>query len=113
VLWRLLRDRRMAGFKFRRQQPLGRYIADFVCLEHRLIIEADGSQHHENVRDAVRDAWLRAQGFGVLRFWNHDILTQPDMIVDTVHHALAGPDSGFAEPVSEHHQWPDDRSRNP
>ena len=69
-LWTILRDRRLAGLKFRRQMVIGRYIADFVCLRHRLIVEADGPQLEDQIEDAVRDAWFREQGFRVLRFPN-------------------------------------------
>jgi len=63
------------GYKFRRQQPIGNYIVDFVCLEKRLIIELDGGQHAEQSHyDSERDAWLRDQRFTVLRFWNNDVL---------------------------------------
>ncbi len=72
-LWHALRDRRFEKFKFRRQVPIGKYIVDFVCLESRLIVELDGSQHEGSLRDSKRDAWLRAQNFRVLRFWNIDI----------------------------------------
>jgi len=72
LLWRLLRDRRLEALKFRRQLPIGRYVADFVCLRHRLIVELDGP-HHDEARDAIRDAWLRGQGFRVLRFKNEDV----------------------------------------
>ena len=57
-LWYALRDRRMQALKFRRQAPVGPYIVDFLCVAHRLVVEADGSQHAESRRDAVRDAWL-------------------------------------------------------
>jgi very-short-patch-repair endonuclease len=70
--------------KFRRQVPIDRYIVDFVCFEHRLIVEADGSQRAENTRDEMRDAFLAGQGFQILRFWNHDILTNPRMVADTI-----------------------------
>jgi very-short-patch-repair endonuclease len=84
ALWRILRDRRLATLKFRRQAPIPPYIADFVCFAHRLIVEADGSQHAESARDAKRDAFLESQGFQVLRFWNADILARPRMIEDTI-----------------------------
>jgi len=71
-LWKLLRDRRLEGLKFRRQFPVGPYVLDFVCLRHRLAIEADGPFHDPD-RDRERDAWLMAQGFRVLRFPNHQI----------------------------------------
>jgi len=90
ALWRVLRNKRLAGWKFKRQQPLGRYIVDFVCFEARLIVEADGSQHLDSVHDARRDAWLQAQGFRLLRFWNNDILARPDGVLTAVLAALDG-----------------------
>lgn len=72
-LWGILRDRRLEGLKFRRQVVIGRYIADFVCLRHRLIVEADGPQHEDRAGDAGRDEYLRGQGFRVLRFDNQMI----------------------------------------
>src|SRR4029079_12797034 len=77
-LWSVLRNRKLNGAKFRRQQPLGPYIADFVCQECRLIIEADGGQHADNASDARRTAFLESVGYRVLRFWNNDILTNLD-----------------------------------
>src|SRR2546423_11252301 len=88
ALWRLLRSRRLATLKFRRQVPLGPWIADFVSFEHHLIIEADGSQHAESDHDKRRDQDLSERGFRVLRFWNNDILVRSqavmEMIVDVV-----------------------------
>jgi very-short-patch-repair endonuclease len=84
ALWRILRDRRLSMLKFRRQVPIEPYIVDFVCFERRLIVEADGSQHAENPRDEMRDAFLGQQGFQVLRFWNHEILTNPRMVEATI-----------------------------
>ena len=82
-VWRLLRDRRLGGMKFRRQVPLGRCVADFVCFRHRLIIEADGPFHDATV-DAERDAWLTGQGFRVLRFKNDDLYVHRDEILDQI-----------------------------
>ncbi|MEI9963566.1 MAG: endonuclease domain-containing protein [Caulobacteraceae bacterium] len=62
LLWDLLRDRRLADLKFRRQVPVGRYIVDFICFRHRLIVEADGPTHDDSHRDRERDAWLSSQG---------------------------------------------------
>ena len=84
ALWKIVRGKRLEGFKFKRQQPLGPYIVDMVCLAKRLIIEADGGHHNESIQDSVRDAWLNAQGFRVLRFWNHDILRNGQMVEDTI-----------------------------
>jgi len=75
TLWRALRSRRLEGFKFKRQVPLGRYIADFMCFECKLIVELDGSQHLEQVAyDGERRRWLAAQGYRVVRYWNVDVL---------------------------------------
>jgi very-short-patch-repair endonuclease len=68
ALWRILRNRQFAGVKFRRQVSIGPYIADFVCYDERLVIEADGGQHNESKTDNLRDAWFAANGFRVLRF---------------------------------------------
>jgi very-short-patch-repair endonuclease len=75
-LWRYLRAKRFTSLKFRRQQPVGPYIVDFICFEKRIIIELDGGQHSDQVnRDKIRDSWLKDQGYQVLRFWNNDVLT--------------------------------------
>jgi very-short-patch-repair endonuclease len=79
-LWSLLRGQRLSGFKFRRQQVIVPYIVDFVCLEQRLIIETDGSQHADCKDDVRRDAFLRAQGFRILRYWNNQILSESEAV---------------------------------
>lgn len=85
LLWHHLRARRFERLKFRRQKPLGRYIADFVCMELQLIIELDGGQHlQQSDYDARRDDWLRAQGFRVLRFWNHEALQQTEAVLEQI-----------------------------
>ena len=88
LLWRHLRGHRLAGSKFKRQQPIGPYIADFVDLAARLIIEADGGQHDESAHDAKRDAWLISQGFRVLRFWNNEILGNTEAVLEAILTAL-------------------------
>jgi very-short-patch-repair endonuclease len=90
-LWAMLRDRRFSAFKFRRQVPVGPFIADFMCFSPRLIVEADGGQHCDNDYDRRRTAWLEAQDFRVLRFWNHEILTQRRDVMDRLYAALAAP----------------------
>jgi very-short-patch-repair endonuclease len=72
--WFALKDRRSDAFKFRRQVPIGPYIADFPCFESRLIVEVDGGRHAESVRDVERDAWLTRNAFRVVRYWNNDVL---------------------------------------
>jgi very-short-patch-repair endonuclease len=83
-LWSALRDRRLSGYRFRRQFPIGRFIVDFACTKHRLIVEADGSQHADSESDRERTAWREEQGWRVLRFWNNDILTNTEGVVETV-----------------------------
>jgi len=74
-LWNRLRQRQLAGARFRRQQPIGPYVVDFVCQELRLVIEVDGGQHVENAAaDDERTHWLEREGYRVVRFWNHDVL---------------------------------------
>ncbi|MDZ4350347.1 MAG: DUF559 domain-containing protein [Xanthomonadaceae bacterium] len=88
-LWQHLRAGRMAGVRFGRQVPIGPYVVDFVCQERRIIIEADGSQHADAVAyDQARADWLAAQGYSVLRFWNHDILARTESVLEAIHAAL-------------------------
>ncbi len=75
LLWRYLRGRTLGGLKFRRQQPIGGYVVDFICLDERIVIEVDGGQHvGSKSEDIERDKWLKGQGFKVLRFWNNEVL---------------------------------------
>ena len=90
-LWSRLRAKRLNGWKFRRQQPIGPYIADFACLDARLIVEVDGSQHADSARDAARDDWLGAQGFRIMRFWNNEVLENEDGVLVTILAALEPP----------------------
>lgn len=96
LLWLHLRAGRLQGFKFKRQQPLGDYIVDFVCFQTRVIVEADGGQHADQTEyDMRRDNWLTSQGFRVLRFWNNDILTNTEgvlaVILDACNHNVDTP----------------------
>lgn len=90
-LWRILRCKRLAGFKFKRQVLLDDYIADFVNFERRVIVEADGSQHVDSEYDVKRDAYLASQGFALVRFWNSDILRDARSVEDAIWHALQEP----------------------
>jgi very-short-patch-repair endonuclease len=90
-LWAILRNKRLSGYKFKRQVILDCYIADFVNFEHRHIIEADGSQHADNKYDEQRDAYLKSQGFNVLRFWNSDALKETADVAETIWCALQSP----------------------
>jgi very-short-patch-repair endonuclease len=90
ALWARLRRRQILGYKFRRQQPLGQYIVDFVCLEKRLIVEVDGSQHNEQQSyDAARTGWLESQGYRVLRFWNNEVLSEMASVIEAITQQLA------------------------
>ena len=87
-LWNHIRSRRFMGLKFRRQYPLGPYIVDFICIEKKLIIEIDGSQHNElkqEAYDAHRTEYLTKLGYQVLRFWNHEILLHFDEVTDKLY----------------------------
>jgi very-short-patch-repair endonuclease len=93
ALWRLLRSRRMAEMKFRRQVPIGPWIVDFVSFEHRLVVEADGSQHADSERDMRRDPDLAGRGFRILRFWNNDILLKTSAVVEAIYASVNPPPS--------------------
>jgi len=85
VLWRYLRAKQIEGLKFRRQEPIGKYIADFVCHEKRIVVEVDGGQHSiDKDRDNERDGWLKEQGYKVLRFWNNDVLMNIDGVLEVI-----------------------------
>jgi very-short-patch-repair endonuclease len=83
-LWYHLRGRRTANLKFRRQQPIGDYIVDFVCLEKRIAVELDGGQHNESAADRARDRWLEDQGYRVLRYWNDDALLRVQSVLEDI-----------------------------
>jgi very-short-patch-repair endonuclease len=84
LLWFRLRDRRLSGWKFKRQVPIGRYVADFFCPEAKLIVELDGGQHSGDVRDAARTKELEAFGYLVVRFWNHDVMRNIDGVLEAI-----------------------------
>ena len=84
ALWKSLRGDSLNGLRFRRQFPLGIYIVDFVCFEVRLIVEVDGGQHADSTKDALRDAWLKSQGFQVLRFWNNEVLQNMEGVMQVI-----------------------------
>jgi very-short-patch-repair endonuclease len=84
LLWARLRGGKLDGLKFRRQVPLGHYIADFACFDPKLLVECDGGQHADSRHDEARDAWFVAQGFLVLRFWNGQIADDIESVVDVI-----------------------------
>jgi very-short-patch-repair endonuclease len=91
AMWRLLRNRRFALIKFRRQAPFQNFILDFVCFEKRFIVEIDGSQHTSSGRDVTREAILMAEGFRVARYWNNDVLQRPSSVLEDILAKLAEP----------------------
>jgi very-short-patch-repair endonuclease len=94
VLWKHLRSKRFSGLKFRRQQPIGNYIVDFVCFERRIVIEVDGGGHAiEKVKDKddERDQWLKGEGFEVLRFWNNEVLQNIDGVLEVIRGYILSP----------------------
>ena len=100
-LWYQLRAHRFMGLKFKRQKPVGRYIVDFMCAKQKLIIEIDGGQHTEELEyDQQRDAWLRSQGYTVLRFWNNDVMQHLEGVLEQIRNTLSptpSPASGRGE----------------
>ena len=90
-LWKYLRERQLEGFKFRRQHPIGKYIVDFVNLERKIIIELDGGQHLENKKDKLRDKWLEKQGYEVLRFWDNEVLTNVEGVLEVIREKILSP----------------------
>ncbi len=86
-LWRLLRASQLDGFKFSRQIAIGPFIADLVCRKQKLVIELDGGQHGDD-RDVARQRFIEAQGYRVLRFWNHQVMNDPDMVFEVIRSAL-------------------------
>jgi very-short-patch-repair endonuclease len=90
-VWYRIRNRQIYGAKFRRQQPIGRYIVDFVCHERKMIIELDGGQHASPTKyDEKRTTWLKLQGFHVVRFWNNDVIENMDGVLQRIAEELTG-----------------------
>jgi very-short-patch-repair endonuclease len=90
LLWLELKNRKLGGYRFTRQLPIGRYFADLACREQWLVVEVDGRQHANSAHDDNRDALIRAQGYSVLRFWNADVLSDRRAVCDTILAALEG-----------------------
>ncbi|WP_394696383.1 endonuclease domain-containing protein [Pseudoxanthomonas japonensis] len=89
-LWKVLRGRRLEGLKFRRQHPIPPYVADFCCIDKKLIVELDGSQHTTRL-DAARTRILRSQGWTILRFWDHDVLRATEAVVEVIWNTVCRP----------------------
>ena len=91
VMWRHLRSKQVEGFKFRRQEPIGEYVVDFICYEKRIIVEVDGGLHSAG-KDINRDKWFVGQGFKVLRFWNNEVLKNIQGVLEVIRkHCLSHP----------------------
>ena len=91
LLWKQLANRQIAGAKFRRQQPIGRYIVDFVSFERRLVIEVDGGHHDEDdtrISDEDRTSWFEANGYKIIRFWNNEVEKNLDGVLERILEAL-------------------------
>jgi len=94
-LWSVLQCKQLQGLKFRRQAAIGRFVVDFVCFSHKLIVELDGGQHNEESArsyDQRRTDWLQSQGYRVLRFWKHDVMEDTDAVIEVIWKSLQ--DSG-------------------
>ena len=90
LLWKHLRSKQLKDTKFRRQQPIGKFIVDFVSLDKKLIVELDGSQHIERQEnDERRDQWLKSQGFKVLRFWNSEVFGNIEGVLESIMEELS------------------------
>jgi very-short-patch-repair endonuclease len=102
-LWQYLRRRQLAGYRFRRQVPIGNYIADFACLEAALVVELDGGQHQQDAKyDERRDHQIAASGFRVLRFWDNEVFEQTQAVLETILGALeTGPHPSLPPPAGE------------
>lgn len=101
-LWYHLRARRLSGYKFRRQHVVGPYVVDFVCIEARLVVEADGGQHAaDGARDARRTRYLENRGYRVLRFWNDEVLRDTRAVLEGIEQALAA-----SQRPPNRSQWP-------
>ncbi len=113
VLWRLLRDRRFAGYKFRREHPMGAYVLDFYCAEAGISVELDGRQHgmpEQRSHDQVKEAYLLTRGILTKRFWNQQVLREPSVVRDTLWQLLQEraphPDNVPVSPEARSRTWP-------
>jgi very-short-patch-repair endonuclease len=118
ALWERLRSRRLGGLKFRRQFAISGYVADFACLEARIVVEVDGGQHNERQeQDAHRTAILAKSGFRVLRFWDNDVLKELEAVLEEILRAVETPPSPQPSPADGQepkclggHGWPKEAS---
>jgi very-short-patch-repair endonuclease len=102
LLWQHLRNRQMDGWKFRRQHPLGPFVVDFICLEKKIIVEVDGSQHAIHIKeDAERSRYLEGQGYRIIRFWNNDVFKGIDSVLEVIYRELSKDPSPSLSPEGE------------
>jgi very-short-patch-repair endonuclease len=100
IIWNCLRSKRFQGLKFRRQQPIGPYIADFCCLEEKLVVELDGGQHVKNAdKDAVRTKLLEDEGFRVIRIWDNEVFDNIDGVLEHIRQQIRKPPSPQPSPL--------------
>lgn len=106
-LWYRLRAHRLEGIKFKRQVPIGQYVADFACMDRKLLFEVDGGQHAQSTSDAERTNWLEDQGFRILRFWNNEVLNETDAVLGVILAAVtaAGPSPGAPDGAPPSPRW--------
>jgi very-short-patch-repair endonuclease len=112
LLWKRLRTIRTDGTHFRRQVPIGPFVADFACMAARVVIELDGAQHNTDAnreKDELRTRWLESEGYRVIRFWNNDLTSNMDGVLETVYAALYGSRDSDSRPL-KHKRW---RRRHP
>jgi very-short-patch-repair endonuclease len=108
LLWSRLRGHRLMDLKFRRQQPVGPYVVDFFCSEKKLIVELDGGQHQDRAtHDESRDAWLKAEGYIVLRYWNNELMSNLEGVLEDICRC-----TGVLEPPSPQPLSPRGRGAN-
>jgi|CXWL01.1.fsa_nt_gi very-short-patch-repair endonuclease/succinate dehydrogenase flavin-adding protein (antitoxin of CptAB toxin-antitoxin module) len=112
LLWHHLRGHRFQGVKFKRQQPLGNYIVDFVSFEKKIVIEVDGGQHFESESDNRRDDWLKEQGFHVLRFWNNEVLGETESVLEKILQVLTPSPTRGEGVVLRDYDVPNSTSKN-
>jgi len=109
VLWQRIRDRQIEGIKFRRQQPIGDYIVDFMSCDRKLIIEIDGGQHNEDLalgQDEIRTRWLTNRGYHLMRFWNNEVLGNLDGVMARIQEEISKSPSPFlSSPVEGEEDW--------
>jgi len=101
LLWQSLRAKRFLGLKFKRQEPIGDYIADFICYEKKIVIELDGGQHarkRNELEDKKRDEWMKSQGFKILRIWNHEVLQNLEGLLEHIADECQSP-SPLSSPI--------------